>query len=652
MTITLRIEKDEPLTFDEVDGNFTDLDTTKADVGHTHVPTEIVGSTAAGRAMLTAADATAQTALLDAATTSLKGLLSSSDKTKLDAITGTNTGDETASGVLTKIKTVDGDGSGLDADKLDGLEATAFALASHTQAASTISDSTSAGRALLTAASAAAQRTTLQVYAYYTRAQLVTAVAGGFVGVDGTSIAVEGLHYRWQNGATAIADLAGLLPEGAVSPLHFGVTLDGADCTAQLQACFTYCAGGTVYLPVGTIKFGQVTLPPQTRIAGAGMNQSILESVVTGTTPAVIITGVAGVSSQQRLAHSGFTLIKNSGIRQGYGLQLTLTNYVTFRDVAIRQFDLGIDAYDSINVSWVDCFIVNNKRGARAVEVAYSAPNSWHFVNTVLNGNTVYCLDFTKPTSLNVHNCNFELNGTDGTSGDSNYWTIRIRGNPSDGGIGLCMTGSNYIEGNKGYADIWIEANDTSDGRHTVNGATFNRLSSTAYVDNNIRLDKSGSGKAVLDVRSAFKGFGTYSESSLRPYINVPSPADDNWRVTGTDECFFENSSAAPAFGGSQSSMGSHPFAWVRFNGSTGAIVNGHNVASITKNGTGDYTITFQRKARSTAHCGSWMINDQNGKAYLSAETQDTIRVKTATGSTLTDYTAVMVTIYNFDMVA
>lgn len=151
MTITLRLEKDEPLTFDEVDGNFTDLDTTKADVGHTHVPTEIVGSTAAGRAMLTAANATAQTALLDTATTSLKGLLSSADKTKLDAITGTNTGDETASGVLTKIKTVDGDGSGLDADKLDGLDATAFALASHTQASSTISDSTAAGRSLLTA---------------------------------------------------------------------------------------------------------------------------------------------------------------------------------------------------------------------------------------------------------------------------------------------------------------------------------------------------------------------------------------------------------------------------------------------------------------------------------------------------------------------
>ena len=46
----------------------------------------------------------------------------------------------TANEILTSLKTVDGTGSGLDADLLDGQEATAFAAASHTQAASTISD--------------------------------------------------------------------------------------------------------------------------------------------------------------------------------------------------------------------------------------------------------------------------------------------------------------------------------------------------------------------------------------------------------------------------------------------------------------------------------------------------------------------------------
>jgi len=63
------------------------------------------------------------------ATISANGLMSSSDKTKLDGIVGT--GVMTAAEILTEIKTVDGSGSGLDADKLDGKDATEFAPASH-----------------------------------------------------------------------------------------------------------------------------------------------------------------------------------------------------------------------------------------------------------------------------------------------------------------------------------------------------------------------------------------------------------------------------------------------------------------------------------------------------------------------------------------
>lgn len=46
-----------------------------------------------------------------------------------DNLSGVNTGDETASGILTKIKTVDGALSGLDADMLDGNHASAFQTA-------------------------------------------------------------------------------------------------------------------------------------------------------------------------------------------------------------------------------------------------------------------------------------------------------------------------------------------------------------------------------------------------------------------------------------------------------------------------------------------------------------------------------------------
>ncbi|SMC80444.1 collagen-like protein [Papillibacter cinnamivorans] len=49
-------------------------------------------------------------------------------------------GDMTASEILAAVKTVDGSGSGLDADTLDGNEAAAFAAASHTHTAAGITD--------------------------------------------------------------------------------------------------------------------------------------------------------------------------------------------------------------------------------------------------------------------------------------------------------------------------------------------------------------------------------------------------------------------------------------------------------------------------------------------------------------------------------
>lgn len=53
------------------------------------------------------------------------------EKTKLAGIEAGATGDMTATEILNAIKTVDGSGSGLDADTIDGLQASEFATASH-----------------------------------------------------------------------------------------------------------------------------------------------------------------------------------------------------------------------------------------------------------------------------------------------------------------------------------------------------------------------------------------------------------------------------------------------------------------------------------------------------------------------------------------
>lgn len=60
------------------------------------------------------------------------GLASSALQTKVDGIEASATADQTAAEILTALLTVDGTGTGLDADLLDGVEAAGFSLVAHT----------------------------------------------------------------------------------------------------------------------------------------------------------------------------------------------------------------------------------------------------------------------------------------------------------------------------------------------------------------------------------------------------------------------------------------------------------------------------------------------------------------------------------------
>lgn len=66
------------------------------------------------------------------------------EQTKLSGIETGATADQTAAEILTAIKTVDGSGSGLDADTLDGVDSTGFAAVSHDHAFTTSTGLTNA----------------------------------------------------------------------------------------------------------------------------------------------------------------------------------------------------------------------------------------------------------------------------------------------------------------------------------------------------------------------------------------------------------------------------------------------------------------------------------------------------------------------------
>lgn len=73
------------------------------------------------------------------ATTTQNGLMSAADKQTINDLSTTIGNSITGQKVLTEIKKVDGSGSGLDADLLDGKEASAFSLTNHTHSVATTS---------------------------------------------------------------------------------------------------------------------------------------------------------------------------------------------------------------------------------------------------------------------------------------------------------------------------------------------------------------------------------------------------------------------------------------------------------------------------------------------------------------------------------
>ncbi len=95
-------------------------------------------SSVSGTAPITSTGGATPAIGITAATSGAAGSMSAADKAKLDGVEAGATGDQSAAEILTAVKTVDGTGSGLDADLLDGQHASAFeaagAVTAHTGA--------------------------------------------------------------------------------------------------------------------------------------------------------------------------------------------------------------------------------------------------------------------------------------------------------------------------------------------------------------------------------------------------------------------------------------------------------------------------------------------------------------------------------------
>lgn len=85
--------------------------------------------------------------------------------------------------------------------------------------------------------------------------------------------------------------------------------------------------------------------------------------------------------------------------------------------------------------------------------------------------------------------------------------------------------------------------------------------------------------------------------------------------------------------------------AWAKVNGFTGAIIAGYGVASVTRNGPGDYTVVMSSAMPSAIYSvlttvlwSNWAASNVSGVDTTTAPTSTSFRVGTAQNGSKTDF--------------
>lgn len=335
----------------------------------------------------------------------------------------------------------------------------------------------------------------------------------------------------------------------------YGAKCDGVtDDTSTIQTAWDAAAGANQDLllsgvGIGICKFSSITAPTPTNgefgnrsaLIGAADGSTELLSTVTGSSCAITYSATYGVNSDFNINNRDFMLV-GQGSTVGKGICLTSVTKMAFQNVWFTNFDFDIYAVDSIRINLIRPTFQNSTYGAWANIASNSNPNAWVFIDPNVWNITNYGIFFYNPTQVNIIGGDYEGNGI----GNAYASSIYIEGNPIDGTSGLNLTGG-YFSSNFGQADITIDnVSQAYNGVHTINGAEFQRISSSIYVASNIALENTGSGITTLNIKgNGFQGFNTYSPSSSRPYITESAPTSTNYTITSGGN-WFQSSTEYP----------------------------------------------------------------------------------------------------------
>ncbi len=318
-----------------------------------------------------------------------------------------------------------------------------------------------------------------------------------------------------------------------VSARDFGAFGAGNDDTSELQNFFNQVKvfGHKLYLPAGvyglsqTLVLNNAGIPGETPGTPLGKNgiykRSSLVGDGSGSTVLRLVGDINGIHIQTGLGrayHRGFSIVQDSpSDRFGSALIVDQSQALHFSDIEVKGCFYGVENRDSFSISYTSVDFAENRIGFRGRNITSgSHPNAINFVSARFMSNTELGCILENPTTCNFFGGSFEGNG----SGNAGQGGLLVDGPSNEGSFGVNVIGV-YFEKNWGSADIRLSNNGaTRIVEHRIYGCTFNRISNSQFVTNNVRVERATAGymKAVVS-ENAFNGFGTYTPDVSRKYI-------------------------------------------------------------------------------------------------------------------------------------
>jgi hypothetical protein len=397
----------------------------------------------------------------------------------------------------------------------------------------------------------------------------------------------------------SVADYAGADPTGATvstSAFQAAAAAAVANNADLIIPEGRWVTDAPVNIDMTALGFNDRNRP---NVIGAGRGRTTWEYIGPSGTAALNIIGPAWANvANVRQRISGFRLRGMDPLpaTNRLGIALTRCLKIAFQDVEVLEFNQGVFLTDCVHLSFYDCGISFNNYGLNSVRSPVyginddgSPGNIMVFNKCDFLANRQYGARFQDSANIVFVGGSFEGNGrTGGWISDATRYGVGIFDAGYNGAAGLMMYGTHF-ETSGGTTDVFISHSDHP-CIYIFDGVDFVRNGTVQFPTHNIYFTSTGATKSKLIVRGGFRGVNGYVPSAARRYIAQVGTLTNH--VLDDEGSVYESSTELPFYSGRQHGYPSHAHAFVLALPDA-TIFQASNIASVVKNATGDYTVTF-----------------------------------------------------------